>query len=522
MTTAEYEVVVTLLNGHARELSRTFTSGLALAPLSIGSQGDWLLSAEGVASVHLWLRFDGQRLYAASASADAAAYLQDLRIGNTWQEVADRSELRVGQARLMVSRRPIGVSAPVSPPVPARVEARPLTPIERAAALPLPSFFTDRLREGRDPSAVAPDPHRLRSGDPHARPRNPARAAAIASRQRRNGRWLLLVIPAGLLPFIIFFLWVIGFGRHGAELPAAAPTSSAKTLPPAQRTIEGLAERPMEQPVLQSLPAPLSAEKPAAVRPIVTEGFAPTRTLPSAQPRAYPQKIADKPVPRIGAEPWMISEEWRAHHERQLQAPNRARAKVIFLGDSITEGWGVTPAYRDKFANYSPLNLGIAGDVTQNVLWRIDHGALDGTHPEVLVLMIGVNNLAGGFSAQDTVAGIKAILVAVQAHLPNTRVLLLGILPARQSPDDPLRQRIVEANRALASLPASTHVSVHDVGAVLLEADGTITKATLRDFVHPTAAGYARLSEAVAPLIDALMSAPSSERAASESPSQAQ
>jgi len=246
----------------------------------------------------------------------------------------------------------------------------------------------------------------------------------------------------------------------------------------------------------------------------------PTLALPSAQPQAFPQRVADKPVPRIGAEPWMISEEWRAHHERQLHAPNRARAKVIFLGDSITEGWGVAPAYRDSFAKYSPLNLGLAGDVTQNVLWRVDHGALDGTNPDVLVLMVGVNNLAGGFSPQETVAGIRAIVAAVQAHLPNARVLLLGILPARQAPDNPLRLRIAEANRSLASL-SSARVIFHDVGAVLLEPDGTITKATLRDFVHPTSAGYARLSEAVALLLAPLMSA-SSAPAVSEGPSQTQ
>jgi beta-glucosidase len=154
------------------------------------------------------------------------------------------------------------------------------------------------------------------------------------------------------------------------------------------------------------------------------------------------------------------------------------------------------------------------------VLWRIEHGALDGTNPEVLVLMIGVNNLAGGFSPQDTVAGVRAILTAVRTHLPNTRLLLLGILPARQNPDNPLRLRISEANRLLATLAASAHVSFHDVGAVLLEPDGTISKATLRDFVHPTSAGYARLSEAVAPLIDALW--PQSGPTSSESPTHPQ
>jgi len=343
-----------------------------------------------------------------------------------------------------------------------------------------------------------------------------------------------------MLPLIVTFLWLIGVGRHRAELPEPAPSAMvapapSATIPPAREPApdplaEASRERvplPVDEPLLGSPGSPPrvtarpSLLAPPPSFPGVTEGRVPT-LLPSAQPPPFPQRVADKPVPRVGAEPWMISEEWLSHHERLLHAPNRARAKVAFLGDSITEGWAVVPAYREHFAKYTPLNLGIASDVTQNVLWRIDHGELDGTTPAVVVLMIGVNNLAGGFSPRETVAGIRAILAAVQAHLPNTRVLLLGVLPARPSPGDPLRQRILEANRLLASLPPSAQVSFHDVGGVLLESDGTITKATLRDFVHPTAEGYARISEAVAPLIEALIGTSPGQPAVSESPAQTQ
>ena len=222
-------------------------------------------------------------------------------------------------------------------------------------------------------------------------------------------------------------------------------------------------------------------------------------------PAAYPQNIANRPIPRIGDKPWVISDEWRAQHERQLRALGRATAKVAFLGDSITEGWKVAPAYREQFGKYSPINLGIANDTTQNVLWRLEHGALDGTAPRVAVVLIGINNLAGGFTAEKTADGVRAVVASVQAHAPMARVLLLGVFPARQEATHPLRQNIKDANRLLAGLANPGRVEFHDLGSSLLEPDGSISKSTMHDFVHPTPDGFARVSVALAPVLDGLM-----------------
>jgi lysophospholipase L1-like esterase len=500
MTSPQRELVVTLGDGNARELSRTFGPGQAREPLSVGSQGNWIVSADGVASVHLWLRFDGQRLYVASAGAGAPTYLQSLRIDSGWHEVGDRSELRFGNACLRVSSRPVDPLTAAPPPrtAPVRLDPRQLSPIERAAALPMPAFFGERPRNEPSPSPATPARSReLGSRRPLASSGKPALAGP--TRPRRPGWKWMLIIPAAVLPLIVGILWVSGVARH-VGAPAVLLASSAAALPRALAPAEPI-------PVLRSsaLPEPPPVTGgPAFAPPTAIASLAPTGSLPAPTPKAYPQNLADRPVPRIGAEPWTISEEWRAHHERQLHAPNRGQAKVVFLGDSITEAWGVSPAYRESFGKYTPLNLGISGDFTQNVLWRIDHGALTGTSPEVLVLMAGVNNLAGGFSPQETVGGIKAIVAAIQAQLPKTQLLLLGILPARQKPTDPLRLRIVEANRLLASFQAP-RLGFHDVGAVMLEPDGTLSGATMRDFIHPTPAAYERLSAAVAPLIEALL-----------------
>jgi lysophospholipase L1-like esterase len=165
----------------------------------------------------------------------------------------------------------------------------------------------------------------------------------------------------------------------------------------------------------------------------------------------------------------------------------------------------VAPAYREHFGKYAPLNFGIANDMTQNVLWRVEHGALDGTQPQAVVLMVGINNLAGGFTAEQTADGVRALVSAIQSHASSARVFLLGVLPARQDSANPLRQGIKDANRLLQGLAKPGKVEVRDVGSVMLEPDGSISKSTMRDFVHPTPDGFARLSQATAPLLDSLL-----------------
>ena len=215
---------------------------------------------------------------------------------------------------------------------------------------------------------------------------------------------------------------------------------------------------------------------------------------------------SDVPTPRSVEEPWMSLAEWRRRHAAQRHAEGRAQAEVVFLGDSITEGWGQSAAFHERFGHYHPLNLGIGGDQTQHVLWRIEDGTLDGLTPRLLVLLIGVNNLGNGQqSPEQTARGVAAILRAVRARRPHTPVLLLAILPAGQRSDDPLRQEIALTNPLLEKLAEPGSVSVLDVGASFLEKDGTISADVMQDFLHPNASGYATLTEAVAPAVERLL-----------------
>ena len=182
--------------------------------------------------------------------------------------------------------------------------------------------------------------------------------------------------------------------------------------------------------------------------------------------------------------------------------------RVVFLGDSITQGWGGEgrAEWESRFAPLVAANLGIGGDRTQNILWRIQHGALDGLRPELVVLKIGVNNLWEEVfqCGPDRVAdGVAACVVAIRAKCPATEVLVLGILPTQHAPDQPLRAIVRAVNaRSAALVPTPDgRVRFTDIGAALLEPDGSISPAVMPDGCHLSAHGYAIFADILEPLV---------------------
>src|SRR5438876_4764453 len=102
---------------------------------------------------------------------------------------------------------------------------------------------------------------------------------------------------------------------------------------------------------------------------------------------------------------------------------------IIFLGDSITHGWEGQKAWKEHFGPFKPVKLGIGGDQTGHVLWRITDGhELDHLSPKAAVIMIGTNNI-GGHSAQQIAGGITAIVEELKRQKPHIKVLVLGVFP---------------------------------------------------------------------------------------------
>jgi beta-glucosidase len=178
-------------------------------------------------------------------------------------------------------------------------------------------------------------------------------------------------------------------------------------------------------------------------------------------------------------------------HAVFLKRAKEGPVGVLFLGDSITEGWTKAPAvWQEHYGKYQPANFGIGGDQTQHVIWRIEDGELDGIKPKVVVLMIGTNN-SGSHTGAQIAAADEKIVGLIRAKLPEAKVLLLAIFPrgprAKNKEgvftDDGVKRMAVihEANARLARLDDGKAVRFLDINRVFLGPDGKIPDTIMPD-----------------------------------------
>lgn len=195
--------------------------------------------------------------------------------------------------------------------------------------------------------------------------------------------------------------------------------------------------------------------------------------------------------------------------ERKDRLIKTGGTELVFVGDSITDGWRSDPQreiFEDYFGQYRPYNIGIGGDETQHVLWRIDHGELDGLSPKLVVVMIGTNNLANAnkMSPEEAADGVAAVVQAIRLKLPSSKVLLLNIFPRGNRSDDPLRLEVNDTNKIIAGLQDRKSVFYLDIGSRFLSPDGTLSGDVMPDYLHPNAKGYQIWADAIKVEIDRL------------------
>ncbi len=200
-------------------------------------------------------------------------------------------------------------------------------------------------------------------------------------------------------------------------------------------------------------------------------------------------------------------------HASFLRRANSGPAGVVFLGDSITQGWGSVPEIWEKaWGKYQPANFGIGGDRTQHVIWRIEEGELDKVSPKAVVLMIGTNNTMDD-SAKDIAKANRKIVRMIHEKLPDTKILLLAVFPRgprtmRGNVDDPweMRMKKIRAiNADMAKLDNGDSIRFLDLGPKFTSADGTIAHAIMPDQLHLSPAGYQIWVEGMAPLLEEMM-----------------
>ena len=229
---------------------------------------------------------------------------------------------------------------------------------------------------------------------------------------------------------------------------------------------------------------------------------------PSSKPAKAPAKheAADEPAIKGPNDP---SNGFLKRHEgflKDLKAHD-GKVGILFVGDSITDGWrgGGKEVFQKTYGNLDPYNIGIGGDRTQHVIWRLENGEVEGISPKVAVLMIGTNNL-GGNTNDEIVAGITKCVKDLNEKLPKTKVLLLGVFPRGQKADDPSRARIKAINEQIAKLDdGGKTVKYLDIGQKFLQEDGTLPKEIMPDALHPNAKGYQIWADAIQPTLDELM-----------------
>ena len=203
------------------------------------------------------------------------------------------------------------------------------------------------------------------------------------------------------------------------------------------------------------------------------------------------------------AKPW-----WMPRHEEKLAEKAKAeRVDLVWIGDSITHGWEGEgkEIWQQRYASRHALNLGFSGDRTENVLWRLQHGAIDEISPKVFVVMIGTNNTGHRQDPADqTAAGVAAILGELEQRVPDAKVLLLAIFPRGETAEDPLRKLNTEINAELAKLADGERVHFLDINERFLE-DGKLPQSIMPDLLHPNAEGYRIWGEAIEPQLAKLM-----------------
>lgn len=241
---------------------------------------------------------------------------------------------------------------------------------------------------------------------------------------------------------------------------------------------------------------PLTAEERAYVVDKPEYERRPGRESNKHLPQLWPQ------VPtagHFGGDSWLKLHE---AHVKTVQA-NQGPVDVLLVGDSITIQWG--DSWKKHFPELKAVNIGIGGDKTQNVLWRLDHGGVEGLQPKAIVLMIGNNNMffTPETGVEAAAKGIEMCLKNLREKFPSATIIVTKILPAH-TPGNRFYEDIKKTNAALDpfKLDSDPNVKVLDLWPDFTNADGTIKKDLFTpDNIHLSPAGYAVYAERLKPLL---------------------
>ncbi len=225
------------------------------------------------------------------------------------------------------------------------------------------------------------------------------------------------------------------------------------------------------------------------------------------------QAPADQPVERTDKNSQLA-------HAQLLEKAKKGGIDVYFEGDSITRRWGCSDVgwkqmyenWKANFWGWNAADFGWGGDSTQNILWRLDNGELDGVNPKVIVLLAGTNNVGGqpGNDAKiaDVTRGIKAILDRCHAKAPKAKIILTAIFP--RNDNMAVVPTIDAINRNLAKFADGKKIRFLNVNAGLADASGKLFEGMTIDNLHPSPKGYQVWADGLKPILSQLLGPPAS------------
>ena len=277
---------------------------------------------------------------------------------------------------------------------------------------------------------------------------------------------------------------------EAAQEPTAAPPVKSEQLQPEAALMH------TEESITASGSLPATPTDNAPEIQLETQSENQSETQPKTQLQTQPATTT--PVsrePGAGARQNLVLE--RAH---------TSHAQIVLLGDSITEGWEGAPEQLQALVGLrSAANLGVGGDRTQHVLFRLEQAPLSAIKPKVIVLMIGTNNIYDD-NANDIIAGIHAVVELLSTQCPNAEILVLDI-PPRGDVQDSAREKIAQINIGLTLGMWPQHARFVRVSNQFLKTDGPIDPVIMPDLLHFSQKGYALWAAAIKPELDCSLAA---------------
>jgi lysophospholipase L1-like esterase len=233
---------------------------------------------------------------------------------------------------------------------------------------------------------------------------------------------------------------------------------------------------------------------------------------------AWANRLLQHSPPPVPADQPRMRADRNSHiaHQQLLAKAKSGGIDLYFLGDSITRRWGAIDYpdflanWRKTFHGWNAGNFGWGADRTENILWRLANGELDGVDPKVIVLLAGTNNVGKepGDDARvaDVSRGVKAIVAACREKAPAATIVLVAIFPRNDNPA--VMPTIARINASLATLADGQNVRFLDVNARLADADGVLFEGMTLDGLHPSVKGYAAWAEGLKPILTELVGPP--------------